>query len=248
MRPNYSFITLVIFSTVTVFDLVKTSQARVVAGLSLGIAATVGLSCDRHSTGDSGHHHRWEVRLRVRIAELEKEQKRGRWWQGRIPVSVLTHRYFLQKRTADPSLPLRDHSSSPHSQRPKPAPAHQHPALYHPRHIATHGCFYFFLTWQTLPQRTKNLPVKKHLSPAASRGISPAAGIQKDSMIIQSKSRSLSSLVHPCSWGFVGKCQPNWFITLVWHNRFVLLHASNKSSVVMYELLHQMQFSPIKFN
>lgn len=54
---NTSF-TLVILSTVTVFDLVKTTQARVVAGLGLGITATVGLSSDRHSTGNRRDHHR----------------------------------------------------------------------------------------------------------------------------------------------------------------------------------------------
>lgn len=73
--------------------------------------------------------------------------------------------------------------------------------------------------------------------------------MQNDSMIIQCKSHSLSilcvSFYNP-AWGFVGKCQLNQFITLVWHNRFVLLHASNKSTDIIYELLHQMQFSPIK--
>lgn len=97
-----SSITLVILSTVAVFDLVKASQARVVAALSLGITATVGLSSDRHSTGDRRDHHRWEVCLRVRITELEKE------WKEQIVAGShsgirLTQSYFLQGRTADMS-------------------------------------------------------------------------------------------------------------------------------------------------
>lgn len=92
---QHSSITLVILSTVTVFDLVKTSQARVVAGLSLGITATVGLSSDRHSTGDRRDHHRWEVCLRVRIAELEKEQKE-QIVAGSHSGIRLTQSYFLQ--------------------------------------------------------------------------------------------------------------------------------------------------------
>lgn len=179
---NSSF-TLVILSTVTVFDLVKTTQARVVAGLSLGITATVGLSSDRHSTGNRRDHHWWEVCLRVRIAELEKEKKEQILAGSHSGVRLTKN--FFQGRTADTSLPLRDHSSSLHFQRPKRAPEHQHPALYHPRHIATHDCFCFSLTWQTLPQHSTNLPVRKHLSPADLRSISLVAGIQNDNKIIQ---------------------------------------------------------------
>lgn len=221
---NTTFIiTLVILATVTVFDLVKPSQARVVAGLSLGIAATVGLSSDRHSTGDRRDHHWWEVCLRVRIAELEKNYKE-QIVAGSHSGIRLTQSYFLQGRTADTSLPLRDHSSSLHFQRPKPAPEHQHPALYHPRHIARHDCFCFSLTWQTLPQQPKNLPVTKHLSPAALKSISPAAGIQNDNRIIQSEGHSLSNLCvrfYIPAWGFAGKCQLNHFITRAWHTRLV---------------------------
>lgn len=51
-------LTLVIFSTVAVFDLVKASQARVVAAVSLGVTAAVGLPSDGHCTGDRRDHHR----------------------------------------------------------------------------------------------------------------------------------------------------------------------------------------------
>lgn len=75
---------------------------------------------------------------------------------------TLTQSYFLQWRTADTSLPPRDHSSSLHSQRPKRAPEHQHPALYHPRHIATHDCFCFSLTWQTLCLNSQRICQSEH--------------------------------------------------------------------------------------
>lgn len=51
-------LTLVILSTVAVFDLVKASQARVVAAVSLGVTTAVGLSSDRHCTGHRRDHHR----------------------------------------------------------------------------------------------------------------------------------------------------------------------------------------------
>lgn len=49
--------TLVILSTVAVFNLEKASQARVVAGLCLGITTTVGLSGDGYCAGDRWDHH-----------------------------------------------------------------------------------------------------------------------------------------------------------------------------------------------
>lgn len=48
--------TLVILSAVTVLDLMKTSQTRVVAGLNLRVAAAVRLSRDGHRTGDRRDH------------------------------------------------------------------------------------------------------------------------------------------------------------------------------------------------
>ncbi|TNN83426.1 hypothetical protein EYF80_006407 [Liparis tanakae] len=57
--------TLVILATVAVFNLVETSQTRVIVGLSLGVAATEGFSSDRNGTGDRGDHHCREVGLRV---------------------------------------------------------------------------------------------------------------------------------------------------------------------------------------
>lgn len=56
--------TLVVLSTVAVFHLVKASHAGI-AAVSLRIAATVGLSCDRHGTGDWRDHVLWEILLRV---------------------------------------------------------------------------------------------------------------------------------------------------------------------------------------
>lgn len=62
---NKSTCTLVVLSTVAIFDLVKTSQARVVAALGLGVTAAVGLSGDGHCTGDRRDHHRCKVCLGV---------------------------------------------------------------------------------------------------------------------------------------------------------------------------------------
>jgi len=89
--------TLVILATVAVFNLVKSSQARVIVGLSLGVAATEGFSSDRHGTGDRGDHHCGGVCLRVWISVLgsnkggrEIERKKERESQLKCNIAFVT--------------------------------------------------------------------------------------------------------------------------------------------------------------
>lgn len=89
--------TLVIFSTVAVFHLVKTSQARVVAGVCLWIAATVRLSGDGHCTGDWRDHYCWKVCLGVWITVLESNNIDRK-------TKCKCQQHFLCNKTAPPLM------------------------------------------------------------------------------------------------------------------------------------------------
>lgn len=52
------------------------------------------------------------------------------------------------ERLAVACLPLGAHSSILHFQRPTQVPWHQHPAVFHPKHIAMHDCSCLAWTWQ----------------------------------------------------------------------------------------------------
>lgn len=81
-------------------------------------------------------------------------QNQNRWTGERIhgsSVSGITFFLYIYQTKIESfstghrnaCLPLRDHSSSLHFQRPKQAPGHQHPSLFHPKRIATHDCSCF---------------------------------------------------------------------------------------------------------
>lgn len=112
-------------------------------------------------------------------------QNQNHWTGERIhgaSLSSITFRYIESFSTGhrNTCLPLRGHSSSLHFQRPKQVPGHQHPALSHPKHIATRDCSCFSLTWQQWPQQSQNQPVRTQLIPAALKSISPTARRQHD--------------------------------------------------------------------